>query len=157
MVYDLRSAPRLPEKESEDVVIREVSSIEDLLAIVSIQEAVWSRSLPWLKGQMLSAKWFTTYFCAFDQDLPIGAGWIEYPEGSMFAELHGGSVIAEYRGRGIYSELFRYRVEHAKEKGIPYISVDAAPMSRPILESKGFRRLCSTYPLTRKRQNKPVH
>ena len=150
MVYDLGIAPPQAEKEIAGISIREVSSPEDLSAIVAIQETIWNRSFPWLKDQLLATKDSTAYFCAFDDELPVGAGWIEHPEGSLFAELHGGSVHPEYRGRGIYSELFRHRLEYAKKKSIPYISVDAAPMSRPILERKGFTKLCSTYPLTKK-------
>ncbi|MEM9479143.1 MAG: GNAT family N-acetyltransferase [Verrucomicrobiota bacterium] len=150
MVYDLGTAPPQAEKEIEGISIREVSSTEDLSAIVAIQETIWNRSFPWLKDQLLSTKDCTAYFCAFYDELPIGAGWIEHHQDSLFAELHGGSVHPEYRGRGIYSELFSHRLEYAKKKCIPYISVDAAPMSRPILERKGFTKLCSTYPLTKK-------
>ncbi|MEM7672460.1 MAG: GNAT family N-acetyltransferase [Verrucomicrobiota bacterium] len=151
MVYDLNNSLPTRDKEIEDIKIRKISSVEDLAAIVRIQETIWNRSFPWLQEQLLSMSDSTAYFCAFDGDLPMAAGWIEYPEGSLFAELHGGSVYPEYRGRGIYTELFRSRVEDAMVKGFPYISVDAAPMSRPILESKGFTKLCSTYPLTMKR------
>ncbi|MEM9283578.1 MAG: GNAT family N-acetyltransferase [Verrucomicrobiota bacterium] len=150
MVYDLRRSPTQSEKKTEGIQIREISSVEDLTAIVRIQETIWNRSFPWLQDQLLSMTDSTAYFCAFDGNQPIAAGWIEYPKDSSFAELHGGSVYPEYRGRGIYSELFRIRKEQARAKGVPFISVDAAPMSRPILESKGFIKLSSTYPLTMK-------
>lgn len=151
MVYDLRYSRPQRAKEIEGIKIREVNSPEDLEEIVHIQETIWNRSFPWLHDQLLSTRDSTAYFCAFDRNTPIAAGWIEYPKDSLFAEIHGGSVYPEFRGQGTYSELFRIRIEHAKAKGIPYIAVDAAPMSRPILEKKGFRRLCSTYPLTMKK------
>ena len=53
----------------------------------------------------------------------------------------------EFRGRGIYSRLFEARVAEARSRGVPYIAVDAAPMSRPILERFGFRFVCNTYPM----------
>ena len=43
--------------------------------------------------------------------------------------------------------MFERRLEAARARGVPYLAVDAAPMSRPILERKGFRYICGTYPM----------
>lgn len=150
MVYDLQDSPPLKIKVLDGIEIREVSSGKDLEEIVRIQETVWNRSFPWLHSQLLSTKDRNTYFIAFHRSIPIGTAWIEQPAESPFSELHGGSVCAEYRGRGIYSELYRIRIEHARKTKTSYIAVDAAPMSKPILLKKGFKELCSTYPLTMK-------
>ena len=85
--------------------------------------------------------------CARDGDRVVGSGWIDFSPGSPFAQMHGGAVLEPYRGRGVYSRLFERRLEEAKARGVPWIAVDAAPMSRPILEKKGFRFVCHTYPM----------
>ena len=77
----------------------------------------------------------------------VGAGWIDLVPGSSFADLHGGSVVADVRGRGIYSALLAARAEIARQRGYRHLAVDAAPMSRPILERKGFEFVCHTWPL----------
>jgi len=46
-----------------------------------------------------------------------------------------------------YSMLLHERCLEAQERGYEYLAVDAAPMSRPILERKGFEFICWTYPL----------
>ncbi len=76
-----------------------------------------------------------------------GVGWIEYGPGTAFAELHGGSVLPEFRGRVVYSRLLEIRLRDASERRFAWLTVDAAPMSRPILEAKGFERLDVTWPM----------
>jgi hypothetical protein len=44
--------------------------------------------------------------------------------------------------------LYAARVESARQRGIPYIAVDASSMSQPILERYGFTKLCTTTPFT---------
>jgi hypothetical protein len=86
-------------------------------------------------------------FCARTAERVVGSGWIEFHGGSPFAQLCGGTLLEAYRGRGLYSRLFELRVDEARRRGVPYIVVDAAPMSRPILERRGFRFVCNTYPM----------
>lgn len=76
----------------------------------------------------------------------VGSGWVEYLPGSPFPELHGGAVIPRLRQKGIYSALLTTRLKEAATKGHRYLSVDAAPMSKPILERKGFVSLAVTWP-----------
>ena len=67
--------------------------------------------------------------------------------GVALADLHGGSVLVKACGRGIYTLLYRRRVEDARARGGRFLAVDAAPMSRPILQRKGFMFVCATYPM----------
>lgn len=152
MIYDLKHHARAEGKKNHDFEIREISLAPDFEQVVKLQESIWNRELPWLLDQMMANKDRTTYFCAFHQNRHIGVGWIEYPEDSQFAELHGGSVSPEFRGRGVYSLLFEARVADAISKNIGYVTVDAAPMSRPILVKKGFQLLSNTYPMVKKLQ-----
>ncbi len=119
---------------------------EDLAAVLAVQAAVWEEEFAWLQDSLASDLAGTPVYCAFANDLPVGTGWIEFPAGSAFAELHGGAVLPSHRSRGIYSALFEVRVAEAVRRGHRFIAVDAAPMSRPILRRKGFQFVCETTP-----------
>jgi len=86
-------------------------------------------------------------YCAYAGGKPIGSGWVEFPEGSVYPELHGGAVLEEWRGRGLYSELFAVRLRQVERRHFRFLCVDASPSSRPILEEIGFRLVCATVPM----------
>lgn len=73
----------------------------------------------------------------------VSAAWMYLETNSSFASLWGGSTLPNFRGKGYYSKLLAVRAKKAYEKGYPYLTVDASPMSRPILEKYGF--LCLAY------------
>lgn len=143
---DDRSAP--PEVRIENV--RDERGIRDFVAV---QETVWNQSLAadfarYLR-ELHATPDVTSFYCAYAGDRPVAAGRIEFPAGLSFASLWTGSVQPAMRGRGIYSALLAARLEEAKARGYRYVTVDAAPMSRPILLRKGFQHLCWTYPMRR--------
>ena len=72
---------------------------------------------------------------------PAGAAWIYFHHGSSFASLWGGSTLPQYRGQGLYSALLAVRACEAQAHGFRFLTVDASPMSRPILEKHGFKQL----------------
>lgn len=86
-------------------------------------------------------------YCAYRGDQPVGTGWIDFPKNSSFAELHGGCVLPEQRGQGLFSALVDRRMRDARARHYEFVAVDAAPMSRPILERQGFQHVCFTHPL----------
>ena len=149
MVLETAHAPS-DDRASPDAIVDEVpdSALEEVRAV---QEEVWQCRLPWLGGvlrEMIDPeRGSAVLFGARANGRLVGTGWIDFHAGSPFAQLCGGAVLAEYRGRGIYSHLFQRRIEAARKRGTPFIAVDAAPMSRPILERKGFRYVCGTYPM----------
>lgn len=57
------------------------------------------------------------------------------------------SEATSFRGRGIYKALYEERLAEAARRGYERITVDASPMSRPILEKIGFFHICSTTPM----------
>ena len=77
---------------------------------------------------------------------PVSAARIEFLPGTEFAGLWGGGTLPEWRRRGIYRALVRYRAELATARGYKYLTVDASPDSRPILERVGFTCLAITTP-----------
>jgi GNAT superfamily N-acetyltransferase len=149
MVLDLAIAQ--PRHAQDDDVVIERATGSKLDEIAALQEEVWNVRLPWLRGVMHLTgdpdHGTGVVFCARDGARVVGSGWIELHAGSRFTQLCGGAVHPDYRGRGIYSRLFERRVIEAKARGAKWMAVEAAPMSRPILEKKGFRFVCNTYPM----------
>jgi len=149
MVLPVGDAPVRSTSRGDATVEQASGSTLDEMA--ALQEEIWQCRLPWLAPglrEMTHPERGTGLaFCARVGGRIVGTGWIDFLGGSPFAQLSGGSVHAEFRGRGIYSMMFERRVEAARARGIPYLAVDAAPMSRPILERKGFRYICDTYPM----------
>ena len=157
MVLDVAATPprTLP---PADVVVKEASS-EEFGDVVRLGEEVWNCRMPWLAHSLAEMthpeRGSAKVYCARTAGRVVGTGWIEFHHGSRFAQLCGGSLLEAYRGRGIYSRLFETRLAEARARGVPYIAVDAAPMSRPILERRGFRYVCNTYQM-RSRPYEPL-
>jgi GNAT superfamily N-acetyltransferase len=82
-------------------------------------------------------------------------GWARFPSGSPFASLWGGATDPEHRGKGLYSQLVSARVQEAKSRGYRYVTVDAGPMSRPILERRGFQVLTWATACVHRRPTQP--
>ncbi|MDQ2076254.1 GNAT family N-acetyltransferase [Marinimicrobium sp. ABcell2] len=147
MVYDTSEHRPAVVSELGGIMVRRIEHTNELNEVVDLQETIWDRSFSWLFDQLLSIWNHGTFYGAYDNERLVGAGWIEYPPGAQFAELHGGSVLPAFRGRGIYSQLLHKRLSDALVKGVRWVAVDAAPMSRPILEAKGLKKLDTTYPM----------
>lgn len=147
MMYEIAAFQPPGSSEKDGITLRRVEGKTVLKQIVELQESVWDRSFTWLFDQLRSMWNHAAFYAAYDNELLVGAGWIEYPQGAQFAELHGGAVLPAFRGRGIYSQLFEIRMRDALARGVRWVAVDAAPMSRPILEAKGLKRLDTTYPM----------
>ena len=149
MVLDLETAA-VPDAIDAGPVIERAQG-DALDAMAAFQERIWDISLPWLPATLREMAHPQTgtalIFFARDGEQVVASGWIDFMPGSAFAQLCGGAVLEAYRGRGIYSRLFARRVAEARRRGVRFVAVDAAPMSRPILEKKGFRFVCRTYPM----------
>ena len=117
--------------------------------IVRVQEESWDCAFPDLAAQLRGALSVSdsAVYCAYLDGQPVGTGWIDFPPRSQFADLHGGAVLPWARGRGIYTLLYERRRDEARARGCRFLAVDAAPMSRPILEFKGFMHICGSYPM----------
>jgi len=83
-------------------------------------------------------------------DEPVSQARIEFPSTGEFAGLWGGGTVVAWRGRGIYRAMVAYRAALAAERGYRYLTVDASPDSRPILERLGFTVLSTTTPYLRR-------
>lgn len=134
--------------------IERISDPDQLRDFVAAEQAIWPGDLSWhlqkYARELERSPSSVSIYCAYVGRQPVGTGRISFPAKSSFAELNGGGVIASMRGRGIFTALLSRRIEEAKSRGYPWVAVDAAPMSRPILLRKGFQHVCWTYPMNRR-------
>jgi GNAT superfamily N-acetyltransferase len=127
--------------------ITEPARIADVMIV---KDAVWGHSSATL-GERLAHDLverpdILSVFVAYVDGQPASAAWIYYHPGSQFASLWGGSTRPEYRGRGLYTALVAARAQEARPRGVRFLTVDASPMSRPILEKLGFQTISYTHP-----------
>jgi len=83
---------------------------------------------------------------AYAEGRPVCAARVDFPERSPFASLWGGATLEGYRGRGIYTAVLAARAREAIGRGYRFLTIDASPMSRPIVAKLGFRLLAITNP-----------
>ncbi|MFG6149265.1 GNAT family N-acetyltransferase [Halobacillus sp. B23F22_1] len=81
----------------------------------------------------------------YEEGRLVSGAWMYVEKGTSFASFWGGATLPEYRGKGFYSSLLAVRAGKAYEKGCRYMTVDASPMSQPILEKHGFTCLAYSY------------
>jgi GNAT superfamily N-acetyltransferase len=144
LVLDLQSAsPVLWEPIRHDV--RLISDPVDLQKVRFVEEKVWNEDSAWvltyLGNALRESPRRMSIYLAFVYGQPVSAAWIHFPPGSPFASLFGGSTIRKFRGQGLYTALLAARAQEARQRGVRYLTVDASPKSRPILEKHGFEML----------------
>jgi GNAT superfamily N-acetyltransferase len=149
MLLDLELAPEvLWEPLRHDV--RRITDPEKLADVVAIEGQVWNEdfsSLGEFLGQSLrSYPDQMSVYVAYVDAQPASAAWVYFPKHSQFASLWGGSTVSGFRKQGLYTALLAVRAQEARSRGAHYLTVDASPMSRPILEKFGFECIASSYP-----------
>ncbi|MFZ1471306.1 MAG: GNAT family N-acetyltransferase [Anaerolineae bacterium] len=149
MALDLEEAPaRLLQPVSADIL--RITDPAQLSLVAAVQAQVWEKPTPGLEDEL--AQTLRTHpdlmsiFQAYADDKPVANARICYHPGRRFADLWGGSTLPAYRGRGIYTALVAVRAQEARTRGVRFLTVDASPMSRPILQKLGFRHLVYTTP-----------
>jgi hypothetical protein len=83
-------------------------------------------------------------FVAYAEGVPVASGRVDLPPGRSFAGLWGGGTALAFRHRGIYRGLVYARAVLAQNAGYRFLTADALPTSRPILERLGFVPLTTT-------------
>jgi GNAT superfamily N-acetyltransferase len=129
--------------------VRKITSIEKIVDVLTVKEQVWNDGSSGLRSYLEEALRHypaqMSIYVAYVDDQPACAGWVYFPTDSQFAGLWGGSTISKYRKRGLYTALLAVRAQEARERNVRYLTVDASPMSRPILEKFGFEILTYSY------------
>ncbi|MDZ5473843.1 N-acetyltransferase [Bacillus sp. 31A1R] len=121
------------------VQITEQKGIEDL---INLEDKIWNTSHAELGERLLrdlkNHPEDLLIFGCYDNGILVSGAWMYFEKNTSFASLWGGSTFEEYRGRGYYTSLIAVRAQAAIQKGYKYLTVDASPMSKVILERHGF-------------------
>jgi GNAT superfamily N-acetyltransferase len=143
----------LPEKLQQSIShdIRLLKQPEELQDVLTIETSVWGGDqtgiyIAHLAENMKTHPELLRVYIAYIDNKPASTAWMFFHEGSQFASLWGGSTIKEARGLGLYTALVAVRAQEAIKHGAKFLTVDASPMSQPILERLGFQFLTYTYP-----------
>lgn len=140
MVLDLQADARLLH-EPVPASIRRLTDPADVDGIVTMLGEVWRKNFTRLgndlRAQMITMPDFISIYAAVEDGRTVSAAWTHHTAG-QFSGLWGGSTLPEYRRRGLYTGLLAARATEALARGKRFLTVDASPMSRPILEKFGF-------------------
>jgi len=156
MVLDLQDAPpTLLEPVTADVrSIKHRSQLDD---VIKVEEQVWGRNFDWITerlGDHLEVPGYLSVYVAYVDGQPACSGWVYYHANSQFASLWGGSTVPDYRKRGLYTALLATRAQEAVRRGYRFLTIDASPMSHPIVAQHGFRLLTYAHACEWKRTGK---
>ncbi len=124
--------------------VRPIATRQGLADVIAVEQQVWGGEFDWIYerlGGHLEIPGYVNVYVAYAEGQPACTAWVYFNPNGVFADLWGGSTLPAYRQRGLYMALLRVRVQAARQRGYRYLTVDAGPMSRPILERHGFRLL----------------
>jgi GNAT superfamily N-acetyltransferase len=132
------------------VTIRKLESSADLDFLVQLDEQIGRELnrplLSELRMEMAATPPAVSVYIALIDGKPVSRAWVRFYPQRDFADLWGGETLPAFRRRGIYRSLVSVRWEEARRRKIRYLTTDAMPTSRPILEKIGFRPLTWTAP-----------
>ncbi len=141
MVLDLQTLPRLLSQPIPQG-IRRITGPEEIPAVMTVLAQVWNEDYTPLGEELAHEMRHTpdalSVYAAFVDGQPVSVAWSRFTPNSEFAGLWGGSTLPQYRKQGLYSGLLAVRAREALARGRRFLTVDASPMSRPILERFGF-------------------
>ncbi len=106
-------------------------------------DEAWANSLATTLRQKLERM---SAWVAYVEGRPVCAARIDFPGHSPFASLWGGATLEGFRKRGLYTAVLAERAREAIARGYRFLTIDASPMSRPIVERHGFRLLAISNP-----------
>ena len=145
LVYDLRES-RLRDPVVPGVDVRQVVNAAGVRDARKVSELAFGRvgagSAAAFERVVLDPN--QVFFVGYVDGTPVASGRLELTPGRAFAGLWGGGTIPSHRHRGAYRSLVAARAALARERGYPYLTSDARPSSRPILERLGFVPLTAT-------------
>ncbi len=146
MIMKLECDQRILSEDTSEVV--EISDEKGIRDIIALEDTIWGESHVELGMRLLRDKQeeanLLSLFGIYEDNILVSSAWM-YLEGEQFTSLWGGATLPEYRGKGHYTKLLAARAKRAFEKNHPYLTVDARPMSQPILEKLGFECLGYSY------------
>ncbi|OGO33742.1 MAG: hypothetical protein A2W35_12310 [Chloroflexi bacterium RBG_16_57_11] len=149
LVLDLTSRPEALIHTVPLSVMR-ITDPGEVDAVVALENAVWGTDHhdlgEFLKRELREHPEMVSVYLSFKGQQLASAAWIFFHPGSSFASLWGGSTLPLFRNQGHYTHLLAARAQEAWARGFTLLTVDASPMSRPILEKHGFQYLATSTP-----------
>ena len=149
MVFDLSNRAEWIHDSVDPAVIR-VEREDQIADYRRVAEAVFDKDYAFTYGELAEAirAGSTDHvgYIAYDGREPVSVGRLYTHPQSWFAGLYGGGTLSSHRGKGFYRAVVAARARDAIAAGAKYLSVDALPTSRPILERMGFQWLTDTWP-----------
>lgn len=130
------------------LLVKEILDENGIQDLVILEETIWKSpqielgERLWRDKQQDPESLFI--YGIYEQEKLVSTAWMYLEKNSSFASLWGGSTLPSYRGKGFYKQLLSVRAKKAFEKGYDFLTVDASPMSQPILEKLGFQSLALT-------------
>lgn len=150
MVLEIQDAPAaLLAPVTHDV--RRVISPDDLDDYRAVSEQAWNRQgaghIEFIADLLRDNPDEVGIYVAYVDGTPAGCARVSFQKGSQFAGLWAGATVPAFRKQGLYQALVAMRVQEAMRQGYHFMTIDALPTSRPIVERHGFRFLTYTHPL----------
>jgi GNAT superfamily N-acetyltransferase len=124
--------------------LRRLDHPDQVREALSVQDRVWpdgQSQTAQIEHELRNVPDTISVYAVYDQGKAVASAWVRFHDTSQFASLWAGAVLPDYRHRGIYTALIAVRAKEALERGARFLTVDAGPMSRPILERLGFEVL----------------
>jgi predicted GNAT family acetyltransferase len=143
LVLDLNELPQ-EFRGTRGHEVRKIAADEaGLEEIRKIMQAVWPEedatdTIGFIRESIAIGPEANSLYLAYVDGKPVAEGRIDFGCGE-FAGIWGGATLPAYRNRGIYTALVAARASEAIERGIRFLTIDASPMSRSVLEKRGFR------------------
>lgn len=151
LVYDLQDPPAWSDADAgHDVRRVGLAAWADLAHVLgSVWPHVLEGFLPGFRDEVAAAPERVALFVGYVDGAPASAAWsLDGGPATPFLGLFGGATLPAQRGRGLYRALVAARAREAHARGKRFLTVDAGPMSAPILQRLGFVRLTTTTPCT---------
>jgi len=144
LVLDLQELPaalaRPPRHE-----VRRITDADSLRDLLAVHQAVWGEDTTGLEERLArelrDQPDRTSCYVAYVDGVAASAARLNFDPKSQFASLWGGSTVPAFRKQGLFTSMVAVRAQEARQRGSRFLTVDARPMSRPILERLGFRLL----------------
>lgn len=149
LVLDLTAGLEALQRQVPPSVVR-ITDPGEVDAVVALENAVWETDHQdlgeHLKRDLLEHPEMLSVYISYQGQQPASAAWIYFHAGSSFASLWGGATLPQFRSQGHYALLLAARAQAAYARGFTLLTVDASPMSRPILGKNGFQYLATSTP-----------
>jgi hypothetical protein len=141
MVLDMDALPDALD-QPVPTAIRRITDPGEIPTLMTVLAQVWDEDFTplgeELASQMRQTPDVLSLYAAFVDGQAVSVAWSQYALDSQFVGLWGGSTLANYRKQGFYTGLLAIRAKEAQARERRFLTVDASPMSRPILERFGF-------------------